>query len=240
MARRRRKAWRRPREAGALPTESASAGEGGSREDGSRGDESRKAERYALDLLALRPRTVRELTTRLRSRGYDERVVADIVERCSRAGYVDDRKFAEYWIEERCRSYPCGPARMRMELRRKGVGPETLALALAEQMPFEREAELAVRVALRKARTLKEQRRQDNGAETAAKQRLWSFLRRRGFGTRACLQAMKAVWGPAEELTDLELSGDDAADMEDSGEDLEDSSSQVKGRSVTRTLQLDN
>ncbi len=164
-----------------------------------------KVERYALDLLAVRPRTVRELAARLRSKGYEHGLVEDTVARCLGAGYLNDREFAEYWVEERCRSNPCGPARLRQELGRKGVPAEVVAAVLAERLVPAREVELAVRVARKKA-----------GAGPQAKERLWSFLRRRGFGGEACREAVKAVWGPLEELADSEPPADDDASESES------------------------
>jgi regulatory protein len=160
------------------------------RESGSgREDPARRAEAYALDLLALRPRTVRELSARLRSKGYAEETIADLVSRAERAGYLDDRKFAAAWVEERCRSFPCGPARLRAELGQKGVDDRIVSTVLAEHLPPEREAALAVRVASKRA-----------PSEAAAKKKLWDLLRRRGFGGRACEEALRVVYGPLDEL----------------------------------------
>ena len=160
------------------------------RESGSsREDPARRAEAYALDLLALRPRTVRELSVRLRSKGYAEEIIADLVSRAERAGYLDDRQFAAAWVEERCRSYPCGPARLRAELRQKGVDDQIVSAVLAENLPPEREVALAAQVASKRA-----------PSEAAAKKKLWDLLRRRGFGERACEEALRAVCGPVDEL----------------------------------------
>lgn len=171
-------------------------------------DAARKAERYALDLLALRPRTVREMTTKLRSKAYPEDVVGDLLGRMQRVGYLDDRKFAEYWIEERMRSRPCGPALLRAELRRKGVPAEVVSEVLAATVPPEAEETAAIRAARRKVRPRasaagRSAREADPAAGRAAKQRLWEFLRRRGFGARACQAAMTAAFGPMEELLDV-------------------------------------
>ncbi len=169
------------------------------------------AEAYALNLLALRPRTVRELQSRLLSKGYGEDLVTDLVERCLRAGYLDDRAFARSWIEERTRSFPCGSVRLRRELREKGVPAEVTSEALNETLPPEREAELAVRLARKKAapRGRKKPAGEegdpgDLAGEHRARGRLWSFLGRRGFTAGACRAAMNAVFGPLEDLIDYD------------------------------------
>ena len=171
----------------------------------------RKAETYALDLLALRPRTVLELKTRLAGKGYLRQIIDDLVERCLRIGYLNDRAFAEYWVEGRCQSYPCGPARLRLELRQKGVDAQITTSVLAAVLPPEREGELAVRLAKKKAVSLRAT--PDRATpDRVCKEKLWNFLRRRGFGTRACQEALRSVCGPSEELSEVEIAGPDEAD----------------------------
>ncbi len=191
----------------------------------------RKAEAYALDLLALRPRTVLELRTRLAGKGYPRQIIDDLVERCLRIGYLNDRAFAEYWIEGRCQSHPCGPARLRLELRQKGVDTQMATSVLAAVLPPEREGELAVQLAKKKAvslRTAPDPATSDPATPDPAtpdpatpdpatpdrvrKEKLWNFLRRRGFGTRACQEALRSVYGPSEELLEVETAGPDEAD----------------------------
>ncbi len=159
-------------------------------------EERKKAEAYALDLLALRPRTVRELRTRMRAKRYDASLVEDIVARCIRAGYLDDRAFAAYWVEERSRSRPSGPARLRQELSQKGVEAATVSVVLAELLPPETETQLAISLATKKARTLRERpggQELTAGPDRARQKRIWAFLRRRGFGLGACQAALRAI-----------------------------------------------
>jgi regulatory protein len=181
----------------------------------------RKAEAYALDVLALRPRTVLELRTRLAGKGYARQIIDDLVERCLRIGYLNDRAFAEYWVEERCQSYPCGPARLRLELRQKGVDAQMITSVLTAVLSPEREGELAVRLAKKKAvslRAVPDRAAPDRAApdlatpDRASTEKLWNFLRRRGFGTRACQEALRSVCGPSEELSEVETAGPDEAD----------------------------
>jgi regulatory protein len=151
-------------------------------------DSVRRAEIYALDLLARRPRTVREMAQKLEARGHSETVVADLLARMERVGYLDDRRFTRYWVEERARARPCGPARLRRELFLRGVPAEVVSSVLAEEMTAEVEETLAVRAAMKKAGS----GRLEPGAAT---RRLWGFLRRRGFGIGACRAALAAVSG---------------------------------------------
>jgi len=171
-----------------------SPGPGPGSEEPGPGDPLAAAEAYVLNLLALRPRTVWELKTRLRSKGYAEDVISELLERCSRAGYVDDRSFSRQFVEERCRSIGCGAARLRQELRRKGVPADVVAEVLGEMLTPERELELAVQVASRRAVRLS--LGPDGGR---AKEKVWGVLRRRGFSLEICRQAVRAVFGAEPE-----------------------------------------
>jgi regulatory protein len=82
----------------------------------------------ALNLLAFRNRTERELENRLREKGVDREVAGRVCARLKELGYIDDRKFALEWIKgrsgARCRSAWV----LKRELREKGIAP-----ALAEE-----------------------------------------------------------------------------------------------------------
>lgn len=177
-------------------------------------DLARKAEAYALDLLARRSRTERELSLRLGSKGYPADIVTELVARCLRVGYLDDRAFARQWVEQRSQSFPCGASRLRQELVVKGVAPTVAAEVLTELLPPEVEARLAVALVGRRAAQRPRARGgapveprggarpSPAGIRRKTEERLWGFLRRRGFGAWACQEAMKAVFGSKEEWAD--------------------------------------
>lgn len=91
---------------------------------GSPGDGIGDAMRKAGRLLALRPRTAREMRDRLALAGFDTDVVDAAVARLEELRLVDDLAFAVQWIEERSRRGR-GPAALSLELEAKGVDAET-------------------------------------------------------------------------------------------------------------------
>ena len=103
-------------------------------------DEFQRIYNRALDFLAVRPRSEHEVRDRLRRKGIADEDIARVRERLRQAGYLDDAAFARYWIEERARSRPRGPALLRQELRQKGVSSTVIAQALAD---FEAERQVA-------------------------------------------------------------------------------------------------
>jgi len=144
------------------------------------------------------------MAERLRRRGYGQATIANLMERLTRAGYLDDRKFAEVWVQSRSRSRPSGPALLRHELRRKGVAPEVVAEVVGREFDPATETALAVR-ALQRRRA-----GQQSSPDAEAKQRLWGFLRRRGFSGRACRDALVEVLGPSEDLQTTDDLEDDS------------------------------
>ncbi|PYM24842.1 MAG: RecX family transcriptional regulator [Candidatus Rokuibacteriota bacterium] len=123
-----------------------------------------KAARLAAgDLLARRAWTRADLTARLRRRGAPPDVTADVVADLERRGYLDDAAFARQWVTSRtARGY--GPARLRAELRARGV-----ASGLIGQL------EEARRLARRRLPALQ------RAAPLKAAARLRDHLLRRGF-----------------------------------------------------------
>lgn len=140
--------------------------------------------RRALALLAVRPRSARELLERLAGVA-DAGLARQVVSELERRGLVDDRRFALEWVRSRQASRGLGPARLRFELLRKGVARE-LAEAALREAGAEEEA-LAVAVARRQLPRYARQ------PPEVAVRRLAGYLARRGFGPAAVSRALRAV-----------------------------------------------
>lgn len=132
-----------------------------------------RAREAALHLLAIRDRSRRELETRLKARHAAPvvgRVLADLAD----SGYLDDdrlaRRLARWYATER----DYGPARIRLELIRRGLSPEEGSAALAEDGP-EDLSETALRAARRYFRA------RPHGTDEKTARRLAAYLERRGF-----------------------------------------------------------
>ena len=98
------------------------------------------------------------------------------IERLKQEGYVDDRLFAQQWIDYRCRTAPRSRMAIMQELKQKGIARETILSAVATMD----EAALALDCAQKKAR----QWRRYDGVQK--EQRIAAFLQRKGFPYR-CL-----------------------------------------------------
>lgn len=129
----------------------------------------------ALDLLAFRQRTERELEKRLGEKGVDGEVAGRVCARLKELGYLDDRKFALDWIKARSGAKCRSAWVLKRELRGKGIAPGLADEAVAEG--------LEGRDVFREACALARQRvlRAGSCAPEKLRAKLQSLLLRRGF-----------------------------------------------------------
>ena len=126
----------------------------------------------AVALLASRARTEKEIADALRQNAYPEQTVARVMARLHEAGYLDDEDFAGQWAASRA-SKGLGARRIRMELRQKGVDPDTIESALSS-VDAEDQMDGALKAA-RKAARGKEL------SQPSERQKVLAALARRGY-----------------------------------------------------------
>lgn len=84
----------------------------------------------ALNLLARREHSRRELAHKLEVKGHAAVLVDQVLSSLEEAGYLSDTRFAEAYVRVRSeRGY--GPLRIRAELRERGVADAIIAASLA-------------------------------------------------------------------------------------------------------------
>lgn len=92
----------------------------------------------AIKLLSFRPRSAAELK---------QRGLAAAVPKLIELDLIDDRKFAKWWVEQRCRLNPRGNLALKVELSQKGIDQEIIASVL---LTHEQEVELARKLIAKK------------------------------------------------------------------------------------------
>ncbi len=136
-----------------------------------------KALNRALRFLAVRPRStweVRQNLLRYRPQGrpLPEEHVAWVLARLEELGYLDDRAFAQYWVEQRRRFSPRGVRALAHELRQKGVPTPVIDQVLASVGDEVAAAQEALRKRLHGWRHLDPE---------ALRRKAQGYLQRRGF-----------------------------------------------------------
>lgn len=131
----------------------------------------------AIDLLAVRARSTRDLQMRLRRAGAADASIAAAIERLQQLGFLDDDAYARNLARSRVLSGGVSRRRIGQELQRRGVSREVADGAIAETLEeVELDEEGAARLAGEKR--LRALRSYDAATQ---KQRLYAFLARRGY-----------------------------------------------------------
>lgn len=147
------------------------------------------ASEAAWRLLAVRPRSERELRERLLRRGLSDPAVSAVIGELRARGLVDDRRFADAWVRDRLALRPAGRLRLRYELTTRGVGRDVVEAVLAQALPAGDELTLARQVASARLR-----RYRGLPAEVASR-RLAGVLLRRGFAPSVVARVLRDLFG---------------------------------------------
>ncbi len=95
-------------------------------------DDVARALDHAVKLLARRPYSTTEIRRNLQSKQFAPPTIDEALAKLEDLGYVDDRAFARYWIENREQFRPRGPRALAYELRQKGLPDALIREALAD------------------------------------------------------------------------------------------------------------
>lgn len=143
-----------------------------------------EAVQRGLRLVAIRPRSERELGDALTRARVPEPVQQAALARLRETGAADDQAFALAWVENRQAFRPRSRLALKVELRRKGVDAETIS-AILEDVNDEQAALQAGRVAGRRLQGL---------PQDEFRRRLGGILARRGFDYSIVRPVVERLW----------------------------------------------
>lgn len=152
----------------------------------------------ALNYLSYRPRSREEVRRYLRRKETPPEIIEAALARLDRLDFVNDRTFAGFWIESREQFSPRGARALKNELRMKGVERDVVD----EMVNDEQDEERALRAGRKKAIALANA---PNIDFATFRNRLGSFLQRRGFGYQVTARTVRALWKELKEETGEEL-----------------------------------
>ncbi len=145
----------------------------------------------ALNMLALRARSARELRRQLLRKGEPAAQVDAAIDRLHAAGLLDDGAFARQFARVKALGVGMSRRRIQQELGRRGVARETGDNAIADVFEEEQldEATVVERAARKKLRSLA-----SLDVDTR-KRRLFAFLARRGYHLDDIKRVVHALGG---------------------------------------------
>ena len=164
-------------------------------------DAPHRARDRALRLLALRDRSCREMSERLRSAGYEATVVSDTIAWLRDLDYLNDSRFAAAYLSAKAKS-GWGRRRIAAELALKGVERRLIDEALEDEEETGEGGAEAMEALLSLVRRRFGKDLQSDPDGTA--RRLAGFLGRRGYDwdtIRSVLRTLKDEAGAESELT---------------------------------------
>ena len=146
-----------------------------------------KARAYAFLLLKFRLRSRDELRRRLKQKKFKDEIIEKTLDFLQEKAFIDDSEFARSWISSRI-SKPLGLARIRQELKLKGVDKGIIEAQLNKIRKNYSEEEVVLGLARERFQKLK-------GLEPyKAKNKLFQYLARRGFSSETITDALTQLW----------------------------------------------
>ncbi len=157
-----------------------------------RDDDERRALETGLNFISYRPRSTKEVADHLRKKSFENTARDYAIRRLEELGYLDDAAFARFWVESRTAHRPKGKRALNWELRQKGIPDAIIEDVLARFSGDE--TALARAAAHKRAATLA-------AADFAAfREKLGTFLARRGFGYEVVEQVVAELWQERESV----------------------------------------
>jgi regulatory protein len=149
-------------------------------------DALKKAKYYAFLLLKFRPRSEKEIFTRLKKKKFNAQTIKETLSFLKDKDFINDALFAKSWIDSRLKK-PLGLKRIRQELRIKGIDQKILDRQLEEVKKNYAEADIIAKLAQQRLKRLK-------GVEPQkAKRRIFAYLLRRGFSADAVMDTINQL-----------------------------------------------
>ena len=141
----------------------------------------KRATLRAMHILERTDKTEAQLRRKLEESEYPKEAVESAIAYVTSYGYLDDRRYAEHYIEWKKQGK--GKARLKMELVQKGISREIIEEVL-ESTDFGETREMIRQIILKKRKT-------DIPMNEKEKQRIYGFLMRKGFSSSDILAVMR-------------------------------------------------
>jgi regulatory protein len=145
-------------------------------------DDTLRAKQAAYTYVSYKPRTVQQVRLKLREKGFTAEEIEVAVEFLAEFGHVDDANYARMFIADSLQRKAVGLAKIRMELKKRGVSDYDIEDALAEH--FDRDAlhdQVRANIAIAARKKLPALCRKYAAEPERCKQALVAYLGRQGF-----------------------------------------------------------
>lgn len=146
-------------------------------------EEQLKAKNIALNFLTHRKRTAKEITDKLKEKGFEESIVEKTLDYLINYGLVDDKDYANSFVKDKVKLNKHGPQRIKYDLYRKGISQEIIEEVLMKDDEYPRALELAK----------KKMSSYKNDDRDKIYRKLGGFLQRRGYSYDCISKVLKEL-----------------------------------------------
>ncbi len=158
------------------------------------------AKEIAYRFISYKPRTLKEVSDKLKAKGFQSDLVSKVVEELKNYGFINDLEYARNFVLNRSRSKTLGELALRRELLSKGISSEIIDEVLSERENLIDEFEIALDLAQGKLKQIKSLKKRKKGRDEY-KRRIYEFLLRRGFKFETINRVMREIFDDFENLT---------------------------------------
>lgn len=144
-------------------------------------DQTEKAIDHAVRYLAVKARSVQQLTRYLERKDYQDKVIQNTIDKLLQLGYLDDLEFASNFVRSRFAHRPRGKKLIQAELSHLGIQQDLARQALNE---YGNEQEAALRLLMSRASLLKDP------DWNVVYRKLGAFLTRKGFSSQTMMTVL--------------------------------------------------
>ena len=152
-------------------------------------DKIEAAYQRALNFLSYRSRSENEIRQNLQKHKIEEEIIPEVLSRLREDRLVNDRDFANQWVENRNKFHPRGKHALRTELIKKGISN----LIIEEILQDINEEELALKFARGKISRLIALEKQEY------QKKMYGYLSRRGFDYSLSREVTDQIWNEIED-----------------------------------------
>ena len=159
-------------------------------------DEQEIAYQRAIRFIGYRMRSNSEINKYLEQLGISEVNIESVINRLKRTGLLDDKQFAQMWVDNRNEFRPRSHRMLFVELKKKRIHPDIINQVLEDTISDEELAFKAAENQLRKYRNLEWQ---------DFRRKLSSYLARRGFSYSIINPVVNQIWAERDSENQLGL-----------------------------------
>ena len=127
-----------------------------------------------MGLLSFKPRSIQELSERLKKKNHSDALIKETVEFFKKKGFLDDVKYAKLLSQSQVYSKPTGKRKLEFNLKQKGLSGEIIHETLSNLEDYD-EKKMAYDLVVGRFSKM------TGLSDETKKRRLYGFLKRRGF-----------------------------------------------------------